>query len=42
MILPVKKIVEFYRYSSHLDKKWCFVLFHSSPVAVNFANFQVF
>ena len=43
MILPVKKIVEeFYRDSSHLDKKWFFILFHASPVAVNFVNFQVF
>ena len=43
MILPVKKIVEeFYRDSSHLDRKWFLVLFHASPVAVNFVNFQVF
>ena len=42
MILPVKKIVEeFYWDSSHLDKKWFFVLFHASPVAVNFVNFRV-
>ena len=44
MILPVKKIVEeFYWDSSHIwTKKWFFVLFHASPVAVNFVNFQVF
>ena len=43
MILPVKKIVEeSYWDSSHLDKKWFFVLFHTSPVAVNFVNFRVF
>ena len=43
MILPVKKIVEeFYWDSSHLEKKLCFVLFHSSPVAVNFVNLRVF
>ena len=42
-ILPVKKIVEeFYCDSSHLDKKWFFILFHASPVAVNFVNFWVF
>ena len=43
MILPVKKIVEeFYQDSSHLDKKWFFILFHASPVAANFINFGVF
>ena len=26
---------------SHLDKKWFFILFHASPVAVNFVNFSV-
>ena len=26
---------------SHLDKKWFFILFHASPVAVNFVNFGV-
>ena len=26
---------------SHLDKKWFFILFHVSPVAVNFVNFSV-
>ena len=66
IILPVKKIVEFYHntsrfkninqlivikyrtnYSvaaincSHLDKKWSFILFHASPMAVNFVNFGV-
>ena len=42
-ILPVTKIVEeFYWDCSHLDKKWFFVLFHASPVAVNFVNFWVF
>ena len=43
MILPVYNIVEeFYCNSSHLDKKWFFILFHASPVAVNFVNVQVF
>ena len=26
---------------SHLDKKWFFILFHASPMAVNFVNFGV-
>ena len=26
---------------SHLDKKWFFILFHASPMAVNFVNFSV-
>ena len=26
---------------SHLEKKWFFILFHASPVAVNFVNFSV-
>ena len=26
---------------SHLDKKWFFILFHASPVAVIFVNFSV-
>ena len=26
---------------SHLDKKWFFMLFHTSPVVVNFVNFSV-
>ena len=39
----MKKIVEeFYWDSSHLDKKWFFILFHASQVAVNFVNIQVF
>ena len=26
---------------SHLDKKWFFILFHTSPTTVNFVNFSV-
>ena len=26
---------------SHLDTKWFFILFHTSPMAVNFVNFSV-
>ena len=40
MIYTGEKIVEeFYWGSPHLDKKWVFVPFHASQVAVNFVNF---
>ena len=26
---------------SHLDKKWFFILFHASPMTLNFVNFGV-